>query len=106
MRQVTEQAVQAFFSGRARRCGNTVVSTDGEYVYMHLHGNMIAKRHSASGKVRVTLAGWGTPTTRERVNGVLSRIDGAGYFHQQDFCQMYNGKEVDDDAWITVREGF
>ncbi len=64
MRKVTERAVQAFLSHRAATVDNT--HTDGQALY--LFGNKIAE-HSPQG-IRVTLAGWNTPTTRERLNGL------------------------------------
>ena len=92
MRQVTEQIKQAFEQGKAFKKGNT--RTDGKSVF--LHGNEIIKRDS-SGLVLVTLAGWNTPTTRERVNG----ITGIGIY-QKNFVPMLNGCEIDPFDWIVV----
>jgi hypothetical protein len=46
-----------------------------------------------------TLAGWNTPTTRERVNG----ITGLGIY-QKNFTPMLNGQEIDEYDWVTHTE--
>ena len=71
MRKITEKIVSAFITGNPRSLGNS--STDGNTV--SLFGNLIAKREG--GMIHVTLAGWNTPTTRERVNGICDAA-GAG----------------------------
>jgi len=91
MRKVTEQIKQAFNQGISKKVGNT--RTDGKSVF--LHGNEIIKR-DASGLVMATLAGWNTPTTRERING----ITGLGIY-QKNFTPMLNGQEVDSYDWLV-----
>jgi len=93
MRQVTKEIKQAFEQGKPLKKGNT--RTDGTSVF--LHGNEIIKR-DPSGLVLATLAGWNTPTTRERVNG----ITGLG-IHQVNFVPMLNGCEIDSSDWIVVQ---
>jgi hypothetical protein len=94
MRKVTERIKQAFEQGTSLKVGNT--RTDGTSVF--LHGNEIIKR-DASGLVMATLAGWNTPTTRERVNG----ITGLGIY-QKNFTPMLNGQEIDSYDWVAVTE--
>jgi len=94
MRKVTEQIKQAFEQGTSKKVGNT--ETDGQTIW--LHGNAIVKR-DPSGLVLATLAGWNTPTTRERVNG----ITGLGIY-QSNFVPMLNGSEIDSFDWIAVTE--
>tara|TARA_B110000495_G_C22650869_1_gene385839 strand:- start:214 stop:546 length:333 start_codon:yes stop_codon:yes gene_type:complete len=91
MRQVTQQIKQAFEQGTSLKVGNT--RTDGQTVW--LHGNAIVKR-DISGLVFATLAGWNTPTTRERVNG----ITGMG-FHQVNFCACLDGEPVNELDWFV-----
>ena len=67
MRKVTQQIKEAFERREAKSVGNT--TTDGNTVW--LHGNAIVKR-DPDGLVRWSLAGWNTPTTRERVNGIAN----------------------------------
>lgn len=69
MRKVTETIVDAFLGRKPRSCGTS--STDGTTLF--LHGNRIAwhgEQNGAAG-VFLTLAGWNTTTTKERLRGVL-----------------------------------
>ena len=65
MRKITAKIAKAFLAGDSLKIKNT--ETDGQSVW--LHGNEIARR-TAFG-LEVSLAGWPTVTTRERVNGIL-----------------------------------
>ena len=90
MRKVTEQIKRAFEQGTSLKVGNT--ETDGKTVW--LHGNAIIKR-DPQGFVRWSLAGWNTPTTRERVNGIVN----AGV-HQVDFEPVLTGEVIDSYDWF------
>lgn len=92
MRQVTQQIKQAFEQGKSLKVGNT--ETDGQTVW--LHGNAIIKR-DASGFVIWSLAGWNTPTTRERVNGIVN----AGV-SQVNFEPVLNGHIINPSDWFAV----
>jgi len=92
MRKVTEQIRNAFNAGTSLKVGNT--ETDGQTVW--LHGNAIVKR-DADGLVRWSLAGWNTPTTRERVNGIAN----AGV-HQVNFEPVLNGQEINSFDWFAA----
>ena len=92
MRKVTQQIKEAFEQRKAKTIGNT--NTDGESVW--LHGNKIVTR-DASGVVMATLAGWNTPTTRERINGILD----VGV-HQVNFEPVLNGHTIDASDWFAV----
>ena len=91
MRKVTAQIKKAFEEGRSLKVGNT--ETDGQTVW--LHGNAIVKR-DPDGLVRWSLAGWNTPTTRERVNGIAN----AGVC-QFKFEPVLNGEEIDASDWFA-----
>lgn len=91
MRKITQQIKEAFDNHTAKRIGNT--ETDGAIVW--LHGNRIVERRKDG--VYASLAGWNTPTTRERVNG----ITGAG-FYQKDFLAYCGDAEVCSTEWIKV----
>jgi hypothetical protein len=92
MRKVTEQIKHAFFLGESLTVGNT--TTDGTSVF--LHGNEIIRRDSSE-LILWTLAGWNTPTTRERINGILN----AGV-HQVKHEPVLNGHEIDANDWIAL----
>ena len=96
MRSVTKQIATAFKAGLKKSVGNTM--TDGTAVF--LHGNKIVERKD--GKIQVTLSGWNTSTTRERVNGVLSELGLNGRFHQKKFAPMFDGQEINPHDWIAV----
>ena len=92
MRKVTQQIKQAFERRESKTIGNT--TTDGKTVW--LHGNAIVKR-DPDGLVRWSLAGWNTPTTRERVNGIAN----AGV-HQVNFEPVLNGQEINPSDWFAA----
>ena len=95
MRKVTQQIKDAFERRESKTIGNT--TTDGNAVW--LNGNKIVQR-TRDGLVLGSLAGWNTPTTRERVNG----ITGLG-FHQKNFEPMLNGHIIDPSDWFAVDAG-
>lgn len=81
MRKVTRETVRAFREHRPLRVGNT--ETDGwEY---RLHGNVIAEN---DGAVMVSLRGWNTPTTRDRLNGIAQEYGYPLRFAQRDFAPI------------------
>lgn len=115
MRKETSKIVQALLNGKPATAART--HTDGTSLF--LHGNKIAtlERYPFGGtkSVTMTLAGWGTPTTRERLNGLLQslahRIGGQptlAHFSQQKGKQFFtdvngNKKEVDTFEEITIK---
>jgi hypothetical protein len=81
MRKVTKEIVQAWARGDCLTVGNTC--TNGEAIFLHGHG--IAWKGLEPDEIVLTLAGWNTVTTRERLNGVLN-FYGIGYrFAQRNF---------------------
>jgi hypothetical protein len=72
MRKVTEQIAHAFRAGRRLTVSNT--ATDGNTVT--LHGNPIARK--VGSRLEISLAGWPTNTTHERINGIL-RVFGSSF---------------------------
>jgi len=106
MRKESLKIALAFSAGVAASAART--RTDGQAVY--LHDNLIARR-GADGSVWVTLAGWGTVTTRDRVNA-LCRVLGSGVrFYQRDHGQRVafpDGSDFDTcphDHWVIVAAG-
>jgi hypothetical protein len=91
MRKITSDVVGAFLRKEKRTQGNT--HTDGEKLY--LHDNMIAC-HSDDGII-VTLAGWPTATTRERLNA----IPGVNLV-QRKGIQYLNGRELMRNEFRTI----
>lgn len=94
MRKVTREITAAFLAGEPRAISNT--TTDGTAIY--LHGNKIAWwSDRASGVVSVTLAGWPSSTTRQRLNGIpgISAWQGKGE-------QYINGHRVGSRDIVEV----
>ena len=94
-RQVTQEIVRAFLDGTNKKVSNSEVHADCTGVYMYLFWNLIAKR--VGERTQVTLAGWNTVTTRERLNGLpkcsVTTKQGQAYI---------NGNPVADDEWVQL----
>ena len=70
MRKITREISTAFLDSRRLYKGNT--TTDGSEI--RLFGNTIAYWDTDS-TVAITLAGWNSVTTRERLNGLLELME-------------------------------
>ena len=92
MRIETQKAVDALLDGKNIKLARTTVEGD----CLMLHGNVIAKvtRFEFGGikQIEMTLAGWPTPTTRERLNGLI-----------QTWAQRMTGTYT--KAWFSQRKG-
>ena len=97
MRACTHKIITAFLNQKPLKTKN--VACDGESI--RLHDNLIAWRHGDA--VYCTLAGWGTPTTRERLNGLARMLHTPGRFHQQNHVQYYNGAPIGDRDIIRLK---
>ena len=102
MRKVTQKIANAFINGESLKIKNT--ETDGRSVW--LHGNMIARK--TDNGLEVTLAGWNTVTTRERVNGICELWGSNLRFVQRNFEAFAysaingSGSWVSDSVWINA----
>ena len=102
MRQVTETVCRAFVNRESKILSNT--ESTGNRLY--LHGNLIAQRDEETGQVFGTLAGWPTPTTRERLNG-LARLLGSNVHmyqknHEARIC-TFAGEDLEQDIYALYR---
>lgn len=116
MRKVTKQAVLAFLNRRPGNFSNTSVTVsdtiEGEQrVELRLHGNLIAFSQSENGHfqpVKVSFAGWQTPTTKERLNGLVTYLVApAAGFYQKNFQLYYrdgngNNRAVGAHDWVEL----
>jgi len=68
MRKVTREIIKSWARCECRTIGNT--STNGTAIFLHGHG--IVWKTDDADVIALTLAGWPTVTTRERLNGVLN----------------------------------
>lgn len=118
MKQITNDAVTAFFAVRNFKRSNTEVVV-GRYmpddvpgVGLYLHGNLIA-RHTREGMF-VRHVGWRSNTTKERLNGVLLHYD--KHIRQKNFEWLLCGRDpftgavvelpfdsvADENGWVRV----
>ena len=86
MRKETKTVVTAFLAGKAASATRT--KTNGTTLF--LHDNAIAWKEK-DGTIAMTLAGWPTPTTRERLNGLCELAIGKRPFSQEHHDQRFNG---------------
>lgn len=71
MRKVTKDITEALKQGKRAKSGNT--RTDGEYMFLHGHG--IARVDREHQEMYITLAGYRTATTVERLNGLMDTMN-------------------------------
>mgnify|MGYP003652679481 FL=1 len=123
MRKITKLAARAFIEGREFRRDNTSVviaqTGYGGVKRLLLHGNIIAIQDLFSntrdpskslmrtkGNLQITLAGWPTTTTRERLNGLLTELgkrEGIWqHKHEQYYGTHEDNIEINSNEWITV----
>ena len=101
MRDRTRTVLLAFFQGKPARVVNT--ETDGTEV--RLYGNVIARRNK-DGTLMLTMAGWETSTTRERLNAVLIFLN-LSYefrFRQRKGRQFFGNVEISSDDEVIIDE--
>jgi len=96
MKQITQDAIEAFDMGVAFHRSNTQVTVVGDTVFLMLFGNAIAYR-SPTG-FYVSHAGFTTNTTKERLNGFN------GVSIKQRKGVWYLNEEVMANSWTTIDE--
>lgn len=69
MRKIERDMISAINGGYDWKSSNTKITFNGDDWEVRLHGNLIAR--CEGGKLEVSVAGWNTPTTRNRVNVIL-----------------------------------
>lgn len=74
MRKITKDAIEVFWNGGYFNRDNTMVGValDGSSYRLYLHGHCIARRNRTI--LKLSSCGFRTATTKERLNGVLSRL--------------------------------
>ena len=101
MRKVTLKAVECLKNMKPMVMGNTRVEVDLDIgdATLYLHGNPIAEVEVGKyGSVWISICGWNTPTTLERLRGVLSYFN-TGVTLTKVKGQLYlNGKPWDGSA--------
>lgn len=93
MRKIERDMIAAIRSGKNRQLGNTYVNPVVGGIEVRLHGNLIAVLTDQ--RLRFTLAGWPTPTTRSRINALLRE-----FIHANARVYQTAGRQ-----FVTVPEG-
>ena len=80
MRKITKESSEAFVNFDQYKKSNTEVASLDTIARFYLHGNCIAEINRGKLPYReltsviIDLCGWHTPTTRERINGILNAL--------------------------------
>lgn len=106
MREVTKKAIKAFMEHKNCKLGGKCafencdsygkVNTEIKDDTMYLFGNAIVK--FVNGKIMFRMAGWNSPTTRERLSGfglAITSIKGVPHI---------KGHEIDLDTWYPLEK--
>ena len=96
-RQITKEIVKAFLNDEHKKVNNSKVVTDYASTRMYLFNNLIAIKTKSSGKIEISMAGYPTTTTRERLNG----IPGVS-LTQKNYKQYLNGQEIETDKFYVI----
>ena len=119
MRKITRQITEAFANKQAKRSGNDEVTITNDslrlpdspfkevsVVRLYLHRNKIAEHVIGTNILTVTLAGWGTNTTRERLCGLMTTLNLPIYFtqrnHEQYIRTATKGRKIDESELISI----
>lgn len=103
MRKVTKHAVTAFLAGKPATCGNT--RTDGNTLYLFdkcIAWKAAGRAGEAAGTITMTLAGYPTATTRDRLNGLCQLATGHRPFAQKAHEQYFNGKYISANDTVSI----
>ena len=78
-------------------------------ILIRLHGHAIVRlepddgQRDGSGPVNFTMAGYGTVTTRDRINQFIwNDFYGRNQVFQRDFVQFLNGEPIDTYTWYRL----
>jgi hypothetical protein len=114
-RQISIDAAHAFWETRDFKRSNTEVIVTIAEVQLWLFGNRIATRYRSMGRradrLDISMCGYGTPTTRERLTTLMQTGLGANLFggsvyqhkHEQVLCLWGKTIEMGVDPNMTVR---
>jgi len=102
--KVGREAARAFWHGKNFTRGNTRVRVHDRVVTLSLYGNVIAVRRTDRDYAQVSLAGWNTVTTRDRLNAVVGWLGATVFQHNwvPYLSRMGEKKEMEPNLWYTV----
>lgn len=104
MRKVTQQTAEAFDRNENKAVGNSVVVAFPKQTDYYLHGNLIAwkGRSLYQPHLSLTLAGWGTATTRDRLNGILQTLRIPLTYYQSEWEQYIRNYSPDRSIALKI----
>ncbi len=97
MRKVSKEIAQAFKENKKKSISNT--NTDGTSIY--LFGNKIVRKIS-NNKLEISLCGFNTTTTKERLNTVLDRFSYPERISQKKEKLYLGNQEIDSCQKILI----
>lgn len=101
MRKVTREVGQAFLAGMPKTVGNS--TTDGQAFY--LHGHKIAWTDDNL-DLWISMCGYGSVTTRDRINGILELAGSSYRVNQHNYVQQLRNwrtqETVDIDTYDKI----
>jgi len=109
MRKITEQSVKALFNHEQFALANTRTQPFKSNTSLYLHDNLIAVKF-IDGDLRLSLAGYNTTTTKERLNGILElacvnwryrTIKGKAYLVH---LETHTKLRISDDRFYSIAE--
>ena len=103
MRNVSRVIAQAFNDRRTKTISNT--HTDGEGFFLHGHKIAFWDEDHNGEILSFNMCGWGTVTTRERLNSLFYVLGFDMSVYQKSFSQMLRFKgqdlEIEDDQQVN-----
>jgi hypothetical protein len=104
--RLTRDACQAFIDGDDMTRGNTHVHHNGRPAgaisRLYLHGHLIAERDGII--IRITMAGYASNVTRERLNGLLELLNINRRIHVEKHAHYFRNTLTQEACEITVYE--
>ena len=99
MKKISQKIATSFLAGKSLQIDNTY--TDGSKVY--LHSNLIAYKTQPD-KLHISLAGYPTLDTRERLNAILNVCGYSQYIQQIDGQQYIINEDCDSKHLIAEND--
>ena len=107
MRVIERQMIQAIIQRKNFKKANTEVIKDGDFMYIYLHDNLIAKYglNDNWGQLFISHCNWLTNTTKSRLNALIGFVDGLGGIYQKNF-RWYLDTSKHNNLNITNNSNF
>ena len=100
MKITDRRAAEALIARKTKYISrNTRVENHGPYTALYYWDSPVARLEHKTGKVFVSLCGWGTPTTRNRVNAVCSLVRKWGEPNRMTFFQNKYEQFIHRGTW-------